>query len=367
MKRRIVISMRFIAFLMLFNMASLQAEANILGLNVGGWIEQSYTLNTGNPSDGLNAGRVFDDSANDYQFNQALGYLEKTLSDGTGLSIGGRVELLYGTDGRFLHQNGLADGSDDELQLDPVQFYGVLRAPVGNGLTIKAGKYVTMLGAEVINGPDNSLFSRSFLFGYAIPFTHTGVQLDYPVNDNLSVYYGLVKGWDVWEDTNNSLTNMVGLYGSLLGGKLSHIVNLISGPESDNDNDIRTVFDMVMGYTINEKLTYGLNVDYGVEQNAAPDGGSTKWWGLANYFDYTISPQLNSTLRAEFFRDEDGTRLGFASDVYELTLGLDTAPFKEYTNLRLRSEFRVDYASDGEPFDGSNRQTTIALDLIYAF
>ncbi len=42
------------------------------------------------------------------------------------------------------------------------------------GLTLKGGKFVTLLGQKVIESPNNLNFSRGYLFGLAIPLTHTG-------------------------------------------------------------------------------------------------------------------------------------------------------------------------------------------------
>lgn len=342
-----------------------------LRLKFGGWVAQSYTFNIDSPTDRRNVGRVFDDRSNDYRFNQLLVYLERELSEGQGFDIGGKVELMYGSDARFIHQRGLADNIDDHtVQFDPVQFYALVRVPIGNGLTIKAGKYVTMMGAEVINAPTNALFSHSYLFGFAIPFTHTGVQVDYPISDNFSVYYSVIKGWDVWSDNNSRLSHMFGFYGSLLDGKLSHFLNIHVGPEAqDNNNDYRTLVDLGVKYLWTEQLSQTVNIDYGIEQDAAPDGGDAQWWGIANYFTYTVSPRLSATCRAEYFRDDDGTRLGFASDVYELTFGLDIRPCKDLTNLRFRPEVRWDHAGGGRPFDAGNDddQLTLAMDMIFTF
>ncbi len=49
-----------------------------------------------------------------------------------------------------------------------------------------AGKFVTPIGAEVIESQDNWNYTRSILFGYAIPFYHLGVRATLPVNDKLS-------------------------------------------------------------------------------------------------------------------------------------------------------------------------------------
>src|SRR5262249_56129150 len=74
----------------------------------------------------------------------------------------------------------------------------------GKGLSSKGGKSVTLLGAEVIEPWANYNYSRSFLFGFAIPFTNTGVLATYPIFDTLSVSFGGVVGWDNVADNNNS-------------------------------------------------------------------------------------------------------------------------------------------------------------------
>ena len=67
------------------------------------------------------------------------------------------------------------------------QAYACFLAPVGNGLTIDFGKFVTPAGAEVIENKDNLNYSRGLLFALAIPYYHMGVRLGYAINDKVSV------------------------------------------------------------------------------------------------------------------------------------------------------------------------------------
>ena len=50
------------------------------------------------------------------------------------------------------------------------------------------GKYATHMGYEVIGGYDgyNDNFSRGFIFGYGIPFTHTGLKATYAFNSKIA-------------------------------------------------------------------------------------------------------------------------------------------------------------------------------------
>ena len=79
-------------------------------------------------------------------------------------------------------------------------------APVGKGLKFRVGKFVTYNGAEVIEARDNPNYSRSLLFNYAIPFTHTGLMAGYTFSDALTANLYLMQGWDITDDNNKGKT-----------------------------------------------------------------------------------------------------------------------------------------------------------------
>jgi hypothetical protein len=59
-----------------------------------------------------------------------------------------------------------------------------------------AGKFVTPLGTEVVESQDNWNYTRSILFGYAIPFYHVGVRATYNATPKLILGAQLVNGWN---------------------------------------------------------------------------------------------------------------------------------------------------------------------------
>ena len=91
-------------------------------------------------------------------------------------------------------------------QFDLTQAYVDIGVPVGNGLLVRAGKMVTHMGYELIEGYDgyNDNYSRSILFGYAIPFTHTGVKASYAFSSKIAAMVEVVNGWDLLRDNNHS-------------------------------------------------------------------------------------------------------------------------------------------------------------------
>lgn len=364
-----------------------------LGFNFYGWAQQSFTFGFDDPPGRALAGRVFDDNDDDYRFNQLNVNLERALTgEKDEFAVGFKLQGILGTDARFIHSRGLfgsaaSGGGRDtaSIQFDPTQFYMNFRFPVGEGLNLKLGKSVTMLGAEVIDAPTNALFSRSFGFGFSIPFTHTGFQFDYPIMDEFKVYWGMNQGWDVWTDNNDSWTHMMGVYGNLVEGKLFWILNAITGPEQrSNESDDRTVIDLVLTYAWTDEISTSLNADIGWEDDVTDNDGDgivdddDTWGGLAAYMTYRWDPRFAFTFRGEYFGNDNGSRLaGFVGDsgnpdvdVLGLTFGVDIYPMNLSKNVRIRPEIRWDQCLDNDKgFDGgtSDSQVTIAMDLLLLF
>src|SRR5229473_1339861 len=81
-------------------------------------------------------------------------------------------------------------------------------APVGSGINLSLGLFVTLLGEEIIpvyNNFDYNI-SRDFIFGFGIPFTHTGLRGQYAFNDKIGLTLGVNNGWDDISDNNDGQT-----------------------------------------------------------------------------------------------------------------------------------------------------------------
>lgn len=345
------------------------------GINVGGWVEVSWTHNFGDPAGDINNGRVFDFEHNDPTFNQAVIFIEKAVApSGTNFDIGGRVEFMWGGDARLIHSSGIlanngVDNGPDE-QCDLTQAYAQVNIPVGNGLVLTAGKFVTPLGAETINPTTNWLYSHSFLFGYAIPFTNTGVTAKYWFSPECTVMVGVIHGWEMSNGDNNNSHTYLAQVGHT-SEKYDVYLNLITGPEQDeNEQDWRSVIDLVFVYRAADNLTLMLNADYGWEDGAGDDGDDAHWCGVAGYAKYKVSDMFSVVGRLEYFNDQDGAR-GIGATAYEATLGLNITPLPNDelgSNLVIRPEIRYDWSND-EIFDGADddQQVTFGVDAIFMF
>ena len=357
--------------------AILQLPSGLHGVNMSGFVDTSYGYNFNEPNTRTNTLRVFDTRAGDFMINNAELVLEKTVSAES--PVGFRTDLDFGTDAEVVGSvtTGLGRG-DDEFDLQ--QAYADYLAPIGNGLDVKLGKFVTMHGAEVIEAKDNWNFSRSYMFGISIPFTHTGIRATYPWTEWLSTTVGVSNGWDVVDDNNKAKTVELSTTVSpfehfSLGG------TYMFGAEQNGDShDQRHLFDLVATYQPIEKLTLKLNLDFAGEEDAVDEvgGGNASWNGVAVYAKYDVTPKWSLATRWEVFNDQDGVRTAANTGgltgsgiedlrLFEWTL---TSECKIHEHLIARLEYRLDKA-DNEVFRHhqgfADYQNTVALEFIAPF
>ena len=74
-----------------------------------GWLEAGITGNFDSPDDNQNFGRLFDDRSNEPVMNQAVITAERALDPKVGFDWGFKLQLLFGTDARYIHSLGLLD------------------------------------------------------------------------------------------------------------------------------------------------------------------------------------------------------------------------------------------------------------------
>lgn len=331
-------------------------------ITLSGFVDTSYTYSFNHPDSGKTTGRVFDTESNSFNLQAAKLALEK-LPAKTG-GVGFRADLLVGSDAKIIKPYGW---STEDVNLE--QAYLDILAPIGKGLDIKIGKFVTLAGAEVIESKDNWNFSRSLLFGYAIPFTHTGVRASYPILDTLTAYLGVNNGWDDIKDNNKGKTVESALAWSPKDWLSFNLAGLYGPEETGNNHSNRALVDFVATYKPFNKLTLKFNTDYAQEQDLVEPGKAAAWSGVAGYARYDINDRWSISNRTEYFSDPNGVRVtsGTPADYWENTLTLE---LRAYKDLITRLEYRYDHSTSDIYTVGSkavNYQNTIGVEAIYAF
>lgn len=337
------------------------------GIDMGGWVEQGISFNSVNPGDRFNGPDGCNDRNCEYQLNQAWLYFARpTKTDGSGWDIGGRVDVVYGTDWRFGQCSGLEPTFDD-----PNSFYGLILPQfygevAYNDLTIKAGHFATFTSLELIPAPLNFFYTHSLLScPYFDPVLVTGAQADYKLNDNWTAVGGFNNGNMTFRDDTNTYDFLGGVkYAS--NSKRSNLSLMVdAGPQScfSGMNDVTSVIS-VYTLQISDRFYYGSQYTAGVESHGSMihPGSDASWYGTEQMFTYKLNDKWSAGLRYEWVRDNDGSRVagignllmtdrgwdgkpGCAGAYNDLSLGLNWRP---HPNCVLRPEVRWDWY-DGAP------------------
>ena len=358
------------------------------GLVIGGAVEGSYTYNTRAPGNNISEGRVFDfehDAARLNQLSLQVGRVVDVAAAAKAgkVDIGFGVDMMYGSDARLIHSNGLAGYNNSTHpinQFDLTQAYLDIILPVGTGLDIKVGKFVTLFGIETIapvasvlnSAGGNTLYSHSYQFGFGIPFTSTGITASYAFNDKIAVTGGITRGWEQSTNDNNSSIDLLGQVKYTPTKTWTFYFNASVGPqEARNNHDYRTLVEAIAQYAPeNSAWSFGVDGIYGYEDHAALSGSTATWYGVTGYTGYKLCDMATLNGRVEYFRDQGGSRLGVTANVYEGTLGVALKPFykdKIGSNLVIRPEIRGDLA-DKAVFDSGRHksQATVAIDAVFS-
>lgn len=339
-------------------------------IQVNGFAEVTYSFNFNRPDSGLNTLRVFD--FDDRELKLDVAELVLQLPAACPGEIGFRVDAAVGQSvPKVSAASGLFRDVDtgEAHDYDLQQVYASWVAPLGKGVHIDAGKFVTPFGYEVIEGYDgyNDNQSRSFLFGFAIPFTHTGLRVGYSFTDAVTGTLMVVQGWDNWHDNNDK--ESIGLQIALTPTPAWCVyVTAMGGPEQkDDDQHDRFLYGLTSTWKPRDELTFGLDTVYGTEQGLLVGGESAAWSGAAAYFRYDLSSTFSLALRTEVFDDGDGVRTGTEQTLKGLTL---TPAFKLGEHCVLRGDLRRDW-SDEDVFEDhsglAQSQTTVSAALLFLF
>jgi hypothetical protein len=371
-----------------------QPLESCLGIHFSGWLEQGLTFNDDHPQNHFN-GPVAANDQDRYLMDQLWLVAERPAeNNGCGWALGGRVDLLFGSDWRFGINNGLETGidgfHDQPYGMVIPQFYVEVAY---DDLKVKIGHYAGILDYEVVAAPANLFYSHSYTYPYSSPILVTGCLADYKLSDCLSVQCGVDQGWYRFFDGSEAWDIMAGFRYQSCDKKTTLSYSFTVGPQDFNGVDDRFVYSLVLQQTLSEKWQYIMVQDLGVEGHTGLGGTQADWYSLCQYLHYTINPKLSANMRVEFFRDEDGTRVagpgnipgvaawtgrGFAGTFNELTFGLNWHPCP---NIIVRPEIRYDWYRGARgfdnlhpnggalPFDDGNHssQLLVASDLIWLF
>src|SRR5882757_3689913 len=329
------------------------------GITATGYVAASYYH-----SNGYNTYHQFDNKHDTFQLDQAALTIAFQPKEG----FGGLVDVAAGEDMKILNT---AEGSNPNT-FDVVQ--GFVQYATGP-LTVIAGKYVTLAGAEVIASTGNTNFSRSFLF-FAEPLTHTGIRATYAATDSLNMVAGVNNGWNYSSlSTSGSKTAELGVAWTP-SKTFSLAAQAYVGKDPAFDAQ-RTLVDVVATYSATDALTLVLSYDWGKQEQHTAGDPTLDWNGVAFYTNYALNDLWRLSLRLEYLDDKDGFVSGLVGTPQKLKEGTVTFGYAPAKSFELRIEARYDKSdkatfvrsinTDATASPFSDSQTGFALQGVYKF
>jgi hypothetical protein len=350
-----------------------------VGIAISGFLDSSYQWSSNHPKSPRNiSGRYFDKDHNKVVFNDFHLAVEKPEKDwGVGFKISGD----FGRTGELLREATLwGKRLHAEPSAELREAFLTTTIPLGEGIGIKGGLFVTPLGTEILNAPGayNDNISRSFAFNFGVPLRHLGMLFSYPFHKTFAASMGVVTGWDNPRDNNGAPSGIFGVnYTPTDSFGLAS--NLIFGPEQTRESgNMRVAWSSVATIKPMDPLTLLLEYTLGSEANVATPTAieDAYWHAFAAIASWGWTDRFTTALRGEVFLDSQAARtfgLASSSPAPNVTLGeiTLTGSYKFTKMLIGRAEFRQDWANRGVFKKGASgadsNQTTIGLQLLYTF
>jgi len=299
-------------------------------LNIGGWTQVGYHNN----STAIGTAGAYNVHPGKARLHQQWLYMGHQADGSAGMEFGFQFDMLYGVDAQDTQAFGNNPGNwDFQSGLDNgiygwafPQLYG--EVAVGD-LSVKVGKFFTIIGYEVVQATGNFFYSRAFTTYNTEPFTHTGALATYTLNDAVTLYGGWTAGWDTGFDQVASGSSFLGG----IGLQLSDALNVTYATSSGNFGARSGGADgymhsMVFNVNLTENLNYILQGDMLRIRATGEDD-----LGINQYLIWSVSDRFGIGGRAEWWKDEGVSH-------YSATGGVNIRPCAD---IVLRPEVRQNW------------------------
>jgi hypothetical protein len=326
---------------------------------LGGWVEAYYAWNFNEPGNGITDLRGFDNRHDSFN-------LSNVAVDGQWdvEGVNGRITLQWGSTPATYY---LAETAGPSLgtgvgaqSLSLWQFiqqaYAGYRVPIGEGLNVLAGLFLSPCGAEGMNVKDNWFYSRSNLF-YGFPFYHTGLRVSYPVIPEVTVVAWVINGWNTVLDDNDEKSVMLQalLSTDLVSGSVMYMTGVERPEGAPEGRAWRHLIDVNATFTPIEWMALQGQLTTMVEPN---DFGTSA--AVAGALAARVIPVewLAVSARGDFFWEQvPSNAMGTASAVFwptewvsSFTASVELRP-EDHVSFRL--EYRHDHAAGPSYFQGA--------------
>lgn len=345
------------------------AASPLAGFKLSGYAEASYSY-SGRAVGNTIVGRLYDRYSDQFTLNALKVAVDRPFATDK-WDAGARVDILFGENAPVLQSSGFNLGPNGDI----TQLYVTLNVPTrnGNGVQFKVGKFVTLMGLEVIEDVANPNWSEGLQFIYVENFTHTGIEVGSKVSKYADAQLRLSNGWDrvAASSAHKDVMARVGLY----PGATTSIGVVGHYGAHQTSSDAKRYGVNVL---VNQKLgaaSVWFQGDYGKEEANAALPDSTRdatWWAVGAWLAYDLRPKLGVALRADYLDDQQGSRTAAAFGLpaggpqHRLWSATGTLNVRTWPSVLVRPEVRYDH-SNLTPFNGRQGQVTFALSVAYLY
>lgn len=311
------------------------------GWRYGAYLDIGGIGNFNVPENGLWRSRTTASRHNQAAPNMVLAYVRKDASEASrwGMELGAQGGY-DSVDFAFLQGESKVGGADVLRHVHRANVSYL--APLGNGLTVTAGLFNSLMGYESLYAKDNANYTRSWIADNT-PYMMFGVNAAYPVNDRLTVTTFVINRYYHLAYTV-AQPSYGGKWSYALTPRLTAMQTLYWGPDQ---TDASLEFWRLYGNHILEwkgdEVTVAASYDVGTE-NIADQPGSPRAFVMGGnvMVKWHVAGPWSVALRPEFYWDRNGRWTGAEQFVKAITSTIEYKLPYRWTNTMLRVEHRYD-------------------------
>jgi len=306
----------------------------------GGFADMAYLYDFNSPANHLFRDRGTTAYVDEPVLNMVGVYLHKDTSENSRWG----TELMFqgGKDSEAFGFSSTAEnlaGAKWLRHLGPTDISYL--APVGNGLTVQAGIFSSLIGYDSLYAKDNFSYTRPWGGDYT-PYLMLGVNAAYPFTRKITGTLMAISGYWHLAHANNAPS-----WGGQIAYKATDHLTLketiLEGPEqSDTALEFWRFFSDSIAEWKTNRFTTAFEYQISEEKLAAPGAPRALWTFSQLPLHWSLGGPWSATLRPEFAWDRNGRWTGSPQFIKAITSTLEYRIAYKGAKAILRLEHRYD-------------------------